>query len=311
MARGILLLNMGGPNTIDEVETFLRNMFADPAILPMRPFLRRLIGSRIVTKRLSEARENYRLLGGKSPLTDITLRLAEKIEQRTGLPTLPAMRYVPPFARDALHAMQEQGVDELILFPMYPQYSTTTTQSSYDDVMAQCDALGYHPSIRLVEPYYAEEGYVAVLIDRIVEALGEAESSEYSLILSAHGLPLSIIESGDPYQEHIEGTLVALKKALEDKGIVFRVIELAYQSKVGNAAWLEPNLTTVLRHPKNLKVLIAPIAFTIDNSETLFELDIEHRAIAEKIGYDDYRLAACPNDGEDFATFIAEKIDAL
>jgi len=311
MRRGILLLNMGGPNTIDEVELFLRNMFADPAILPVHPLLRRFIGGRIVRKRLEEARKNYRQLGGKSPLNDITQHLAEKIEKQTGFPTLPAMRYVPPFARDTLRTMQEQGVEELILFPMYPQYSTTTTQSSYEDIKIQCEALGYYPSMHLVDPYYAEEGYLTVLIDRIVAALDEANSREYSLILSAHGLPLSIIEAGDPYQRQVEGTLAALKKALENRGIPFHSIALAYQSKVGSAAWLEPNLTDWLRHPKNLKVLVVPIAFTIDNSETLFELEIEHRAIAEKIGYDDYRVVRCPNDGDDFARFISEKIDAV
>ena len=309
--RGILLLNMGGPNTLDEVVLFLRNMFADPAILPMHPWLRKMIGNRIVKKRLHEAQENYRQLGGRSPLTEISKALAEKVEAQTGCVTLPAMRYVPPFADEALRTMQERGVEEIVCFPMYPQYSTTTTESSWQDVQEQCKAMGYAPSLHLAEPYYADPGYMDILLDRIRKASVGIDTAEYTLILSAHGLPLSIIEAGDPYRDQIEASVVAMKKALKEAGMPFASVELAYQSKVGNAAWLEPNLADLLRHPRNLKVMILPLAFTIDNSETHFELDVEHRLIADKLGYDDYRVVSCPNDGDDFAKFIAEKINVL
>jgi len=121
---------------------------------------------------------------------------------------------------------------------------------------------------------------------------------------------MSIIRAGDPYEKQVEANVSALKIVLRERGIIFKNIKLAYQSKVGNAAWLEPNLADVLRKPKNLKVIIFPLAFTIDNSETIFELDREHREIAEKIGYEDYRVARCPNDSEAFARFIGEKIAA-
>ncbi len=309
--RGILLLNMGGPNNLDEVELFLRNMFADPAILPMHPWLRRMIGKRIVKKRLHEAQENYRQLGGKSPLTDITDALAAKVEALTGISTLPAMRYVPPFAREALATMQQEGIDEIVCFPMYPHYSTTTTESSWQDLQAQCAAMGYAPTLHLVEPYYADPVYIEILIDRIRKASEGIDTAEYALILSAHGLPLSIIEAGDPYQEHVEQSVVAIREALDQAGMPFASIQLAYQSKVGNAAWLEPNLADLLRQPNRLKVMILPLSFTIDNSETLYELNIEHRLIADKLGYGDYRVVSCPNDEDDFAQFVAGKIDAL
>ena len=306
--RGVLLLNMGGPNNIDEVELFLRNMFADPRILPMAPWMRRLIGNRIVRRRLHEAEENYRELGGKSPLTEITWSLAAKVERLSGILTRPAMRYVPPFASTALREFRAEGVDELILFPMYPQFSTTTTLSSLDDVRAQCDALGYYPTIRMIDPYYDEYDYLKIQAQLIAEAMTGARSEEYDLILSAHGLPMSIIHAGDPYEKQVEANVSALKIVLREMGIRFKRIRLAYQSKVGNAAWLEPNLADVLRRPENLKVLIFPLAFTVDNSETIFELDREHREIAEKIGYEDYRVAKCPNDREEFARFIGERI---
>jgi len=311
MKRGVLLLNMGGPNNIEEVELFLRNMFADPRILPMAPWLRRMIGKRIVRKRLHEAQESYRELGGKSPLTEITWSLAQKVEEGSGVLVRPAMRYVPPLASTALKEFKAEGVEELILFPMYPQYSTTTTLSSLDDVQAQCDALGYHPRIRLIDPYYDDYDYLKIQAELIAEAMEGIESSEYDLILSAHGLPISIIRAGDPYEKQVEANVSALRIVLKEQGIIFKNIKLAYQSKVGNAAWLEPNLADLLRRPENLKVLIFPLAFTIDNSETIFELDREHREIAEKIGYEDYRVANCPNDREEFARFIGEKIAVL
>ena len=305
--KGMLLLNMGGPNTLDEVELFLRNMFADPAILPVHPLLRRFIGKRIVTKRLDEARENYRQLGGKSPLSEITEALADRVEALTEIPTLPAMRYVPTFAIESLRAMREKGIDEIVCFPMYPHYSTTTTESSWLDVQAQCSALGYAPALRLIEPYYAEPDYIEILLDRVRGTSDGIDTAEYTLILSAHGLPLSIIEAGDPYREQIEESAEAIRAALKRAEIPFASVELAYQSKVGKGAWLEPNLVEVLRHPPTLKAMILPLAFTIDNSETRFELEIEHRAIADRLGYEDYRVVSCPNDGDDFARFIAAK----
>jgi ferrochelatase len=310
MARGILLLNMGGPNNIGEVELFLRNMFSDPRILPLHPVLRRLIGRRIIRKRLHEAEENYRQLGGKSPLTEITRSLAEKIEKITGLPTRMAMRYVPPFSQDALKEFQTMGIDEMVAFPMYPHYSTTTTRSSLDDLEMQMERLTYHPDLTVVEPYYEDPVYAQIVVDRIMAALGERDANTYDLILSAHGLPMRIIHSGDPYQKHVETHVRVIKELLEKRGVHFQAIRLAYQSKVGSGDWLEPNLIDLLRRPENLNVMIFPLAFTIDNSETRFELDIEHREVAEKIGYAEYRVATCPNDEDAFAQFIAGKVNA-
>jgi ferrochelatase len=308
MSSGILLLNMGGPNSVGEVEVFLRNMFSDPRILPMNSILRRIIGKRIIKNRLVEAERNYEQLGGKSPLTEISISLAKKVEAITGVPTRLAMRYVPPFADDALAEFKKNGINEVIVFPMYPQYSTTTTLSSLDDLYEKMDKLGYDTTLKIIEPYFDDSGYIDIITNRIEAAVQEIDSSQYDLILSAHGLPVSIVEAGDPYQKQIEASVDRVKRALKEKNIIFADTKLAYQSKVGKSAWLEPNLTDVLRDPANTKVVILPLAFTIDNSETLFELDIEHREIADKIGYDDYRVVSCPNDGDDFAEFITKRV---
>ena len=309
MKQALFLLNMGGANNLEEVELFLRNMFADKNILPMNPWMRRLVATIIIKKRLDDVKENYKLLGGKSPLPELTEKLITKLRKKVELPIYAVMRYVPPFAAEVLQQCREQGIDELLLFPMYPQYSTTTTLSSLEDVEAQCEAMGYHPKITLLESYYDDYDYIAASAEKIIEAIGEHDPGEYDLILSAHGLPLSIIRAGDPYEKQIEANVSAIKIYLRERGVLFRRVKLAYQSKVGSSAWLEPNLADLLRKPENLKVLIYPIAFTIDNSETVFELDIEHREIAEKIGYEDYIVAKCLNDSDAFVDLISKLVD--
>jgi len=312
LKKALLLLNMGGPNNVDEVEMFLRNMFSDKNILTMNRYTRALIREIIVFNRIEEVKENFvENLGGKSPLPELTNLLIEKLEKKLEMPIAPAMRYVPPFASEALKRFQAEGVEELILFPMYPQYSTTTTLSSVEDIEVRCEALGYCPKITVIEPYYDDYAYIKMSVEKIMEALGKNNSEEYDLLLSAHGLPMSIINAGDPYQNQVEGNVSAIRTYLHERGIKFNNVKLVYQSKVGNSAWLEPNLVDVLRNPYHRKVLIYPLAFTIDNSETLYELDIEHREIAEKIKYDDYRVASCFNESDDFVAFITQKVSEI
>ncbi len=311
MKQALLLLNMGGPNNIEEVELFLRNMFADKNILTMNSYMRRFIANIIISKRLDDVKENYQLLGGKSPLPALTEELISKLKESLDLPIYPAMRYVPPFADKALKKCKEDGVEELILFPMYPQYSTTTTLSSLEDIEQKCKNLAYNPKITLIEPYYDNYDYIAASCEKIVEAMQGKDTKVYDLLLSAHGLPLSIISAGDPYQNQVEANASAIKIYLKERGVEFHEIKLVYQSKVGSSAWLEPNLVDVLRNPTHRKVLIYPLAFTIDNSETIFELDIEHREIADKIKYEDYVVASCMNSSDKFVNFIVNKVNKI
>ena len=312
MKKALLLLNMGGPNNLDEVEMFLYNMFSDKNILTMNRYTRALVRWIIIFNRIDEVKENFvEHLGGESPLPKLTQKLIEKLRSKLDMPIEPAMRYVPPFATDALKRFQEEGVEELLLFPMYPQYSTTTTLSSVEDIEERCEALNYTPKITVIEPYYDEYDYIKISVEKIMEALGDKKPEDYDLLLSAHGLPLSIIQAGDPYQNQVEGNVSAIRTYLHERGVKFNNIKLVYQSKVGSSAWLEPNLVDVLRRPYHRKVIIYPLAFTIDNSETVYELDIEHREIAEKIKYDDYRVAKCFNDDDDFVNFIVNRVQSL
>jgi ferrochelatase len=306
--QALFLLNMGGPNNIEEVELFLRNMFADKNILTTNIYIRKLVSQIIINKRLEEVKENYSLLGGESPLPRLTDELILKLEKKLDMSIYPAMRYVPPFADIALNECKKNKIEELILFPMYPQYSTTTTYSSIEDIEQRCKILEYTPKISVIDPYYDDYDYIEASYEKIMEAMEGKVTKEYDLLLSAHGLPLSIIKAGDPYQNQVEANVSALKIYLHERGIEFNDIKLVYQSKVGNGDWLEPNLVDVLRSPTNRKVVIYPLAFTIDNSETLFELDIEHREIAKKIKYDDYVVSKCLNSSDKFVNFIANRV---
>jgi len=311
MDKALFLLNMGGPSDVEEVELFLNNMFADKNILTMDRYTRKLVSMIIINKRLDDVKDNYRLLGGKSPLLGLTQELIKALNPKIDMPIYPVMRYVPPFADLALEECKANGVQELILFPLYPQYSSTTTYSSLEDVEVRCKALGYSPKITMIDPYYDDYAYIEASVEKIVEAMQGKETKEYDLLLSAHGLPMSIIKEGDPYQNQIEGNASAIKIYLKERGIEFHNIKLVYQSKVGSSAWLEPNLIDVLRNPRHRKVVIFPLAFTLDNSETVYELDIEHREIADKIKYDDYVVAKCMNSSDKFVELIVEKVKAI
>jgi ferrochelatase len=308
MSKAIVLLNMGGINSLDEVELFLNNMFSDKYILQTNLILRKIIGKMIVKKRVDEVKQNYKELGGKSPLLDITNKLCKKIKSLTKIPTYPIMRYTPPFATDILSKLKQEGIKEIIAISMYPHYSTTTTKSSIEDLKNALQKLNYSPELTIIDRYYNNLEYVKIQVNLIKDAIKNIDASKLDLIISAHGLPLSIIKKGDPYQKEIEANVNLIKKELKNLNINFKNIKLAYQSKVGNSAWLEPNLSDVLRNPSNLSVLIFPISFTIDNSETLFELNIEHKEIAQKIGYKFYEVVKCPNSSDEFAKFLTTLI---
>ncbi len=299
--KAILLLNMGGPKNKEEVELFLKNMFNDPRILTMPSFMRKIIGSMIVNFRKEEALNNYKALGGKSPIIKHMENLTKKLSSL--LPEIEikyAMRYTPPFAFEILEKMKEKNIEEIILFPLYPHFSTTTTASSFDDVEASLRKLNYQPKIKKITSFYDHIGYNLSIIEKIKEAIKEENPKEFDLIFSAHGLPQKMIEQGDPYQNQIESNVAILKNLLKESGINFKNIHLAYQSKVGPLKWLSPSLEEKLKEIENKKVLIYPISFTLDNSETDYELSIEYKKLAKDMGFEKFIVSKCVNDSDLF-----------
>ncbi len=290
---------MGGPNNLFEVEMFLRNMFADPNILTTKSkLLRRFIGNLIVTNRVVAARKVYEELGGKSPIVDHTKKLVAKLQEMVSDETYVdfAMRYTPPFASEVCEKIEEMDIREIYLIPLYPQYSTTTTKSSLEDFKAAYAKVGGNAKIFSRGNFYRTHAYNQVILKRIEEALESEDAGEFELVFSAHGLPQKIVDAGDPYQKQVERHMALLQEELTKAGLEFQAVHLAYQSKVGPMKWLEPSLEEKLKKLRGKKVVIFPIAFTIDNSETDYELGVEYAHIAEELGFEEYRVARCPND---------------
>ncbi len=311
MKRAVVLLNMGGPTNGKEVRTFLKNMFADPNILTVKNgFVRWLIGSLIVLSRTSKARSHYEEIGG-SPLLPLSEKLALKLSSLLDERVHIAMRYVPPFANEAVHAMMEDEVGEVVLLPMYPHYSTTTTKSSIEDFYRESIKAGYHPKVHTIERYYKSRAFNEVIVEKIKTALDGADAEDFDLVFSAHSLPQKIIDAGDGYQKEIEEHAQILQNMLYSEGVHFRKIHLAYQSKLGPVKWIGPSLGETLGKIKdsNDKVLIYPLSFTVDNVETVYELGIEYKEVADKFGFATYKNVPCPNDDEDFVRVLAKIID--
>ena len=304
--RALVLLNMGGARNKDELKMFLTNMFNDRNILTVRSdLLRKMIAYFIVSRRLDSAWENYEHIGNASPINSLTEKLVKKCnEQIEGFKTYQAMRYTPPFASDVIEEIKKDGITDILLLPLYPQFSTTTTKSSVQDFI---EYTPYSFTLKYIEEFYFNDKFNDCIVSEILRNVKE-EASEYNLIFSAHGLPQKIVDKGDPYEEQMNEHVQILTKKLEEKGIKFKSISLAYQSKVGPMKWLEPSLDDALKNFADEKVVIYPIAFIVDNSETDFELNIEYREMADEIGISEFKVCKCVNDSDSFIEAIKDII---
>lgn len=284
-------MNMGGPNDLSEVDVFLKNMFNDKYIIGAPQPIRSIIRKR----RLKEATHNYSLLGGMSPIVGQTKRLVQKLSDRVDADVYYVMRYTPPFASDIMSKLKDY--DAIYAIPLYPHYSSTTTRSSIEDLQEEARKYACEAKIKTIDEYYDDTLYNQAIVERIKEALKGDTSEDFTLIFSAHGLTQRIVDKGDPYQKHILANVEVAKKELEAQDIAFKSIEVAYQSRLGPMEWLRPYLEDKLAEvvKTNKKVLIYPTSFTVDNSETIGELGIEYREVAEELGFEDYRVAKAPN----------------
>lgn len=304
MKKVLLLLNMGGPSNLDEVAVFLKNMFNDKYIISVKNnLLRKFIAYMIVNGRKNIAKKNYEAIGGKSPICDITQSLVNKLKN-SDYEVDFIMNYTPPFAKDVLNKYND--ADEFILFPLYPHHSVTTISSSLDDVKNTMKELGLKQKITEIPYFYENEIYNDVILNLILRKISSKnlDPKDFILIFSAHSLPIKIIKNGDLYEEHIKKHVEILKNKLKENDIFFKDIKLAYQSKLGPVEWLGPNIVDVMKKLNHKKVIVFPIAFCIDNSETVFEIDIEYRKLAKELNYEFFDVVSCPNDSDEFAKFI-------
>ena len=307
--RAILLLNMGGPNNLDEVEVFLKNMFNDKRIIPAPQPIRALIAKLIIFKRLKESKSNYEKIGGKSPIVDYTNALIESLQKNVDASVYMVMRYTPPFAKDVVEELQ--NVDEIYAIPLYPHYSKTTTLSSMEDLQATLTKYKIAAKLKTIDSYYSDPSYNRCIVQRIKEALNGDNPSDFELVFSVHGLPQKIIDQGDLYQKHLKYNLFHARRELLKEGIEFHKTHLAYQSRLGPAQWIKPYLETKLVSLKKRKVILYPLAFTIDNSETEYELLQEYKEIADELGFEEYRVAKAPNDHPLFVKSLTDIYESM
>ncbi|MEZ4692735.1 MAG: ferrochelatase [Aliarcobacter sp.] len=304
--KALVLLNMGGARNKDELKMFLTNMFNDENILTINmDFLRSIIANFIVKKRLDSAWENYEKIGNASPINPLTEKLVNKCNEKIEeFKTYQAMRYTPPFSNEVLEQIKKDGISEILLLPLYPQFSTTTTKSSVQDFIGNIPYEGF--TVKYIEEFYKNDKFNDCIVDEIIRNIDDEK--EYNLVFSAHGLPQKIVKKGDPYEEQMNEHVEILSKKLDEKKIKFKSINLAYQSKVGPMKWLEPSLEDMLKNFKDENVIIYPISFIVDNSETDFELDIEYREIAHELGIKEYKVCRCVNDSDGFIEAIKDII---
>lgn len=303
--KALVLLNMGGARDKSELKMFLTNMFNDENILTIKnAFIRKMVASFITNSRLESAWKNYEKIGNHSPINPLTEQLANKCNDKIeNYKTYQVMRYTPPFAKEIISQMKKDGIKEVLLLPLYPQYSTTTTKSSLEDFIKFAKNSF---SISSIETFYKNDKFNECIVNEILNNV-EDETS-YNLVFSAHGLPQKIVDAGDPYEKQMNEHVKILSEELQKKGKNFKSINLAYQSKVGPLKWLEPSLENMLKNFKNENVIIYPLSFIVDNSETVFELDIEYKEIAHEIGIKEYKVCSCVNDSDEFIEAIKDII---
>ncbi|MDP2167237.1 MAG: ferrochelatase [Thermodesulfovibrionales bacterium] len=285
---GIILLNLGGPDSLGAVRPFLYNLFSDREIIRLGPaFMQRPLAWLISTTRAPRARAYYKLIGGKSPILDITKAQAEALRKRLqadglDLPVFIGMRYWRPFIEDAMREINRQGIKRLVALSLYPHYSRATTGSSMTKFLSEVKK--YPIEHCAVPSWFDHPLYIEALKDLLIKGLAsfpEGDASDIHVLFSAHSLPQKFIDEGDPYLREILGTINSLAKKAPIKW------RLGYQSKSGPVKWLEPSIEERLREMAQegvKKLLVVPISFVSDHIETLYEIDILYKRIAADYG---------------------------
>jgi len=308
----VLLLNMGGPDSLDAVRPFLRNLFSDPAIISLPGILRQPLASIISARRARKVRPRYDLIGGKSPIGSITHDQAVAIKAALGpdfVAVLPAFSYWHPFISDAVKEAALSGADNLVALSLYPQYCRATTGSCLEDLSMNLPGTPFEDSVRTLDSWATHPPYLQALAGTVAEALSrvpEGLRDDAVLLFSAHGVPESLIEGGDPYLEQTMGTVAGVMERLDD-----REHHIAFQSRLGPVKWVQPSLPDKLKELSRggaPPLVIVPVSFVSDHIETLYELDIQHREIAMALGFTIYERAPSLNTRPDFIAALVDLV---
>ncbi|HEC14749.1 MAG TPA: ferrochelatase [Rhodospirillales bacterium] len=311
----VILFNLGGPDGPGTVRPFLFNLFNDPAIIKMPGPLRWFLAKYLAAKRTPAAQAIYAQIGGRSPLLDLTLKQAHALEDRlngaqgsNSYKAFIAMRYWHPFSHEAAREARKYDPDKVILLPLYPQFSTTTTGSSLKDWKKAARRVGLHAKTYFIEQYPAQRDFIKAHVTLLKEALLEIEREDGAfstrVLFSAHGLPKKIVAAGDPYPKQVEETVHAVVKKMANPDLDW---VLCYQSRVGPLEWIGPSTDAELRRAgrDKVSVVVVPIAFVSEHSETLVELDIEYRDLAKEWGVPRYYRVPALGVSDEFIEGLA------
>ena len=315
---GVLLLNLGGPDKLEDVRPFLYNLFSDPEIIRLpSPLLQAPLAWLISTLRFKKSKENYKKIGGGSPLRRITeaqgQALRSQLQQQTGqdVHVYIGMRYWNPFTEEAIAQIKSDKIEELVVLPLYPQFSISTTGSSFRllDRIWQRDPELQKIKYTVVPSWYDNAGYLQAMANLIATKLDQVKNpSEAYIFFSAHGVPVSYIEeAGDPYQKEIETCAALIMQKLNRPN----PYKLAYQSRVGPVEWLQPytDIAIVELAEQGVKELVVvPISFVSEHIETLEEIDMEYREIAEHAGIETFARVPAPDTDPAFIQALADVV---
>ncbi|MDB9936295.1 ferrochelatase [Candidatus Pelagibacter sp.] len=312
MKKAIILFNLGGPDKLENVEPFLFNLFNDPAILNLPTFLRYPLAKLISNRRAPVAKKIYAELGGSSPILKLTREQSDALETKLNqtqeeneYKCFIIMRCWNPRAKDVIKDVQLYDPDEVVLMPLYPQYSAATSGSSIKEWKDVCRKNNYHVKTSTICCYPTDQNFINAHTKEIIKKIKDLKN--FKLIFSAHGLPEKNIKNGDPYQWQVEQSVKKIVENLNDENLDWI---LSYQSRVGPLKWIGPSTETIIIENSKIgkHIVLVPIAFVSEHSETLVELDIEYKEIADANGCKNYTRVPALGINEDFIKAMSELI---
>ena len=311
MKKAVILFNLGGPDKLESVEPFLFNLFNDPEILSIPPIFRYPLAKFISKRRAPIAKNIYKEIGNKSPILELTQQQAKSLEDslstKGNYKCFVVMRCWHPRASDVIKKVKEFNPEEIILLPLYPQFSAATSGSSINEWNDLCKKENYKVKTKTICCYPTENNFVESHANLIKKTLKNIENKNFKLLFSAHGLPEIKIRKGDPYQWQVEESVNAIMSKLKDENLDYVI---SYQSRVGPLKWIGPSTDKeIIKYSKEKKgIVIVPVAFVSEHSETLVELDIEYKKLAEENGCSFYKRVPALGIEENFIKGLTELV---